>query len=320
MSKHRHRRKYEIGSFLKETFLKEAFYSLSHTTQSNKARKRVNFSKLVDCESFRKCSGSLPMMLGTDIDGQPFIADLTEMSHLCVGAVDTGDKRVCLNTILLSFLSRLHPKDLRLLLIDSKRNELADYADLPHLVHPVITEMTEAPNALHWAILEMDRRYELMHRLPSRDISQYNQKLAAYGSELPSDLADLQHLPYLVIVSSELEDMRRSSREIETKIVWLTRLGRGAGILVRLATQHADIKVFTRTIKDKFRWYISCIGEGDMLIKKDWSGHVQPVQAPSLSDDEVQAVVAHWRNSGIDISGLNQPTLLADSVSKLTSG
>lgn len=317
MSKHRHRRKYKIGSFLKETFLKEAFCSLSHTTQSNKARQKVNFSKLVDCECFRKCSDSLPMMLGMDIDGQPFIADLTKMSHLCVGAVDTGDKRGCLNTILLSFLSRLHPKDLRLLLIDSKCNDLADYANLPHLVHPVITEMNEASNALDWVMHEMDRRYELMYRLSSRDISQYNQKLAAYGSELPSDLADLQHLPYLVIASSELEDMRRASREIETQIVRLAKIARCAGIYLIVATQHADIKVFTRSIKDNFRWYISCTGEGNMLIKKNWFDCVQPVQAPFLSDDEVQAVVAHWRNRDIDVSGLNQPTLL--SVSKLTS-
>ena len=176
--------------------------------------------------------------------------------------------------------------------------------------------MSEAKNALDWAVHEMDRRYDAMARLGVRDVSSYNKKLAAFKNELPPDFADLEHMPYLVIVIDELADlMMTAAREVETYIVRLAQLARAAGIHMILATQRPSVDVVTGLIKANFPCRISfhvssaydsktildqkgaeqLLGRGDMLFK-DRSGRLQRLHGPFLSDDEVQAVVAHWKH------------------------
>lgn len=282
----------------------------------NIRREMVNFRELAATESFGKSRDPLPMILGKTITGKPFMADLTTMPHMLVAGATGAGKSVCLNGILISLLYRVQPDNLRLLLIDPKRIELAVYADVPHLVHPVVTEMSEAKNALDWAVHEMDRRYDAMARLGVRDVSSYNKKLAAFKKELPPDFADLEHMPYLVIVIDELADlMMTAAREVETYIVRLAQLARAAGIHMILATQRPSVDVVTGLIKANFPCRISfqvssaydsktildqkgaeqLLGRGDMLFK-DRSGRLQRLHGPFLSDDEVQAVVAHWKH------------------------
>ncbi|MDR2696448.1 MAG: DNA translocase FtsK 4TM domain-containing protein, partial [Deltaproteobacteria bacterium] len=131
----------------------------------NEIRETVNFRELLASEAFATQDLQLPMALGKDAAGRPVAADLSRMPHLLVAGATGAGKSVCLNSILLSFLYKLHPEDLQLLLVDPKRIELAVYAELPHLVHPVVTDMPQAKTALDWAVHEMDRRYESMARL-----------------------------------------------------------------------------------------------------------------------------------------------------------
>ncbi|WP_373886032.1 DNA translocase FtsK [Desulfovibrio legallii] len=281
----------------------------------NENRETVNFRELAASEAFRKGCGPLTMILGKDIAGQPYMADLTRMPHLLVAGATGAGKSVCLNGILISLLYRTQPEDLQLLLVDPKRIEMAVYADEPHLVHPVVTEMSEAKNALDWAVHEMDRRYEAMARLGVRNVAGFNQKLAAYKNDLPPDFADLEPLPYLVIVIDELADlMMTAAREVETSIVRLAQLARAAGIHMILATQRPSVDVVTGLIKANFPCRISfqvtskhdsrtildqvgaehLLGRGDMLFKPS-GGRLLRLHGPFLSDEDVQRVVGHWK-------------------------
>ena len=282
----------------------------------NDDREIVNFRELASSEDFRKGCGPLTMILGKDIAGRPFMADLTRMPHLLVAGATGAGKSVCLNGILLSLLYRTQPEEMRLLLVDPKRIEMAMYADEPHLIHPVVTEMSEAKNALDWAVHEMDQRYEAMARMGVRNVASYNQRLASYNGQLPPDLADLEPLPYLVIVIDELADlMMTAAREVETSIVRLAQLARAAGIHMILATQRPSVDVVTGLIKANFPCRISfqvtsrhdsrtildqagaehLLGRGDMLFKPS-GGHLQRLHGPFLSDEEVQNVVGYWKH------------------------
>lgn len=282
----------------------------------NDNRETVNFRELAASEEFRQGCGPLTMILGKDIAGRPFMADLSRMPHLLVAGATGAGKSVCLNGILASLLYRTQPQDMRLLLIDPKRIEMAVYADEPHLVHPVVTEMSEAKSALDWAVHEMDRRYEAMARLGVRNVAGFNQKLATFKNEMPPDMADLEPLPYLVIVIDELADlMMTAAREVETSIVRLAQLARAAGIHLILATQRPSVDVVTGLIKANFPCRISfqvtskhdsrtildqvgaehLLGRGDMLFKPS-GGRLQRLHGPFLSDEEVQNVVSHWKH------------------------
>lgn len=299
----------------------------------NEQRETVNFRELAASDAFRRGCGPLTMILGKDIAGHPAMADLTRMPHLLVAGATGAGKSVCLNAILVSLLYRTQPQDLRLLLIDPKRIELAVYADEPHLVHPVVTEMADAKNALEWAVQEMDNRYRSMARLGVRNVAAYNQKLATFKNALPPDLADLERLPYLVIVIDELADlMMTAAREVETSVVRLAQLARAAGIHMILATQRPSVDVVTGLIKANFPCRISfqvtsrhdsrtildqmgaeqLLGRGDMLFKPS-GGRLQRLHGPFLADEEVQAVVAHWKRQmapdyGVDFSQWNAAT------------
>ena len=281
----------------------------------NATRLMVNFRGLLEGDAFRKSDSPLTMALGKDISGHPFMADLSRMPHLLVAGATGAGKSVCLNSILLSFLYAARPEDVRLLLVDPKRIEMAAYADLPHLVHPVVTEMSHAKTALDWAVHEMDQRFAALGRLKVRGLAAYNQKLASFGKNLPPDYADLEPLPYLVIVIDELADlMLTAAREVETSIVRLAQLARAAGIHMILATQRPSVDVVTGLIKANFPCRISfqvtskhdsrtildtvgaeyLLGKGDMLFKHG-GGRLQRLHGPFVSDEEVQAVVSYWK-------------------------
>lgn len=281
----------------------------------NDIRETVNFRELAESPAFQQGEGPLTMILGKNIAGLPFMADLTRMPHMLVAGATGAGKSVCLNSILVSLLYKLPPRDMRLLLVDPKRIELAIYADLPHLVHPVVTEMDDAKNALDWAVQDMKKRYKTFERLGVRNIIAYHQKLASFGDTLPSGLEDLAHMPYLVIVIDELADlMMTAAREVETSIVRLAQLARAAGIHMILATQRPSVDVVTGLIKANFPCRISfqvtskhdsrtildqvgaehLLGRGDMLFKPS-GGRLLRLHGPFLSDEEVQAVASHWK-------------------------
>lgn len=281
----------------------------------NENRETVNFRELVESDAFARANGALTMILGKDIAGNPFMADLARMPHMLVAGATGAGKSVCLNSILISLLYRMSPQRLRLLLVDPKRIEMAVYADLPHLVHPVVTEMEDATNALAWAVAEMESRFKIFMRLGVRNIGAYHEKLASFKGHVPESLADLAPLPYMVIVIDELADlMLTAAREVEGKIQRLAQLARAAGIHMILATQRPSVDVVTGLIKAQFPCRISfqvssrhdsrtildemgaehLLGRGDMLFKPPGSRLLR-LHGPFLSDEEVQAVVEHWK-------------------------
>lgn len=286
----------------------------------NENRQTVNFRELVESRDFCESPGQLTMILGKDIAGRPYMADLAKMPHLLVAGATGAGKSVCLNSMLVSLLYRMRPKDMRLLLIDPKRIEMAVYADLPHLMHPVVTEMSDAKNALEWAVHEMERRFDTIRLLGARNVMAYNKKLASFKEEMQDGLspeyAQLEPFPYLVIVIDELADlMMTAARDVEASIMRLAALARAAAIHMIVATQRPSVDVVTGLIKANFSGRISfqvtskhdsrtildqggaehLLGRGDMLFRHS-GGRLQRLHGPYLSDEEVQSVVEYWKS------------------------
>lgn len=281
----------------------------------NQNRSTVNFRELVQSESFQRSPSLLTMALGKDIEGRPAVRDLATMPHVLVAGTTGSGKSVCLNSILVSFLYKASPNEVKLMLVDPKRVEMAMYSDLPHLVHPVVTETSLAKTALEWAVHEMDKRYDSLARLGVKNIKDFNKKINALGENRPPELADLCRLPYLVIVIDELADlMLTAGKDVEGCIVRLAQLARAAGIHLIVATQRPSVDVVTGLIKANFPCRISfqvankydsrtildsagaeqLLGKGDMLFKPT-GGKLQRLHGPFVTDEEVQAVADYWK-------------------------
>ncbi len=284
----------------------------------NDARAFVSFRELLEAPIFSNSASLLTLAIGKDIGGHPVAADLARMPHLLVAGSTGAGKSVCLNAFLLSLLYKATPDDLKLLLIDPKRVELAVYADLPHLVHPVVTESLLAKTALEWAVYEMDRRYTEIGKLSQlgvRNYVEYHQRLAQLSANKDERYADLEPFPYLVIIIDELADlMYTAGKDVQTAIVRLAQLARAAGIHLIVATQRPSVDVVTGLIKANFPCRISfqvtskhdsstildvggaerLLGKGDMLYKP--SGAIpQRLHGAYVSDEEVMAVVDYWK-------------------------
>jgi len=281
----------------------------------NEKRQTVSLREVIEHPVFGMARSPLTLALGKDIQGVPQVADLAAMPHLLVAGATGAGKSVCLNGFLVSILYKATPDKVKLLLIDPKRIELAIYSELPHLVHPVVTDMSLAKSALEWAMYEMDSRYEILARLGVRNIEGFNQKLEEMGDKRPEEFAELTPLPYLVIVIDELADlMLTAAKEVETSIVRLAQLARAAGIHMILATQRPSVDVVTGLIKANFPTRISfqvtsrhdsrtildtvgaerLLGKGDMLYKSG-GAKLRRLHGAYVDEREIEAVVAHWK-------------------------
>jgi len=282
----------------------------------NERRQTVSLREIIEHPVFTMAKSPLTLALGKDIQGSPQIADLAAMPHLLVAGATGAGKSVCLNGFLVSILFKATPEKVKLLLIDPKRIELAIYSDLPHLVHPVVTDMSLAKSALEWAMCEMDSRYETLARLGVRNIEGFNLKLAEMGDKRPEEMADLAPMPYLVIVIDELADlMMTAAKDVEMCIVRLAQLARAAGIHMILATQRPSVDVVTGLIKANFPTRISfqvtsrhdsrtildtvgaerLLGKGDMLYKSGVS-KLRRMHGAYVDEAEIEAVVAYWKS------------------------
>ncbi len=295
----------------------------------NDERANVSFRELIEGNAFHNATSLLTMALGKNISGSPVAADLAKMPHLLIAGATGAGKSVCINSILISLLYKAKPDEMKLLLIDPKRIELAIYDDLPHLVHPVVTEMELAKNALLWAIEEMNRRFRLLRDVKVRNITSYNEKVEAMpqtplSEELQNsspyaedtEVAYHKHIPYLVIIIDELADLIMShGKDVESSIVRLAQLARAAGIHIILATQRPSVDVVTGLIKANFPCRISfqvtqkvdsrtildvagaetLLGKGDMLFKPG-GGKLQRLHGAFVPDDDVTKVVEYWKN------------------------
>ena len=295
----------------------------------NHNREIVNFREIASTETFREASRkmALPLIVGKDTTGRPYIADLAKMPHLLVAGATGQGKSVCLNAMLTSLLLEKTPDELKLLLVDPKRVEMGMYEDESHLVHPVVKEVQDAKNALNWAVHEMDERYTRMSRLNTKNITGYNQRLASLQGKLPPDLEDLEPMPYIAIVIDELADlMLQCRKDVEPCIIRLAQLARACGIHMVIATQRPSVDVVTGLIKANFPCRIcfrvssrqdsmttlgtsgaeKLLGNGDMFYNPN-GGQLTRLHGPFLRDEEVQAVVDYWKKQakpeyGVDFS------------------
>lgn len=278
----------------------------------NEFRQSVCLREILESEAFQKSKSKLTMAIGKDIQGTPVVADLARMPHLLVAGATGAGKSVGLNAMILSILFKAKPDEVKFLLVDPKRIELAVYADLPHLVHPVVTDMSLAKSALDWAVAEMDGRYEAMANLGVRHIAAYQQKVA---DMTPEEAAEQRPMPYLVIIIDELADlMLTAAKEVEVSIVRLAQLARASGIHMILATQRPSVDVVTGLIKANFPCRISfqvtskhdsrtildsvgaehLLGQGDLLFKPS-AGKLQRMHGAFVRDEEISDVVTAWR-------------------------
>lgn len=272
----------------------------------NRKRQNVN---LGDVLPYVK-GGPLELAIGRDAEGTPVVADLAKMPHLLIAGTTGSGKSVMINSIITTLLMRALPEDVRLIMVDPKRVELAGYNGLPHLYVPVVTEPKQAASALQWAVSEMERRLKVFERLNVRKISTYNEKQAAGEFEHYDNPP--QKMPYLVIIIDELSDlMMVAGKDVEASIVRVAQLGRAAGIHLIVATQRPSSNVVTGLIKANITNRIAfnvatgidsrviidqmgaekLTGLGDMLFSKvDW-GKPRRIQGCFVSDDEINEIV-----------------------------
>ena len=272
----------------------------------NRKRQNVN---LGDVLPYAK-GGPLELAIGRDAEGTPVVADLAKMPHLLIAGTTGSGKSVMINSIITTLLMRALPEDVRLIMVDPKRVELAGYNGLPHLYVPVVTEPKQAASALQWAVSEMERRLKVFERLNVRKISTYNEKQAAGEFEHYDNPP--QKMPYLVIIIDELSDlMMVAGKDVEASIVRIAQLGRAAGIHLIVATQRPSSNVVTGLIKANITNRIAfnvatgidsrviidqmgaekLTGLGDKLFYKvDW-GKPRRIQGCFVSDDEINEIV-----------------------------
>ena len=300
----------------------------------NSAREMVRLIELLETPAYRDPNGLITMAMGKDISGNPVLTDLAKAPHMLVAGTTGSGKSVAVNAMILSMLLKYTPDELRLILIDPKQLELANYNDIPHLLTPVVTDMKDAVNALNWCVNEMERRYKLMSFLKIRKLADYNRKVEeaiANGEDLidptwkPSDSATqeraprLQPLPSIVIVADEFADMiMQVGKKAEEMITRLAQKSRAAGIHLLLATQRPSVDVITGLIKANIPTRVALrvnskidsrtildaggaedlLGHGDMLFLGPGKIEPERVHGAFISDDEVNRICDAWRERG----------------------
>ncbi|MDR1395493.1 MAG: DNA translocase FtsK 4TM domain-containing protein, partial [Deltaproteobacteria bacterium] len=218
----------------------------------NPNRQLVCLREVLESCEFQNSPSPLSLALGVDITGQPVVRDLVRMPHLLIAGATGSGKSVCLDSLIMSIFYKSSPLEVRFLMIDPKCVELAQYQDLPHLLHPVLTDPEEATVALKWAVSEMDLRYKLMAEKGVRQITKYNDliKYELAQSRRSEEGDPPQTLPYLVIIIDELSDlMLTAAKEVEVSITRLAAKARASGIHLILATQRPSVDVLTGVIK-----------------------------------------------------------------------
>ena len=287
----------------------------------NKENVTVSFRELVESEEFQKHPSRISFCVGKDIAGKVTVADIAKMPHLLIAGATGSGKSVCINTIIMSILYKADPKDVKLIMVDPKVVELSVYNGIPHLMIPVVTDPKKAAGALHWAVTEMDDRYQKFAEAGVRDLKGYNAKI----DTLPTIDGDPkpEKLPQIVIIIDELADlMMVAAGEVEEAICRLAQLARACGIHLIIATQRPSVNVITGLIKANMPSRIAfavtsgidsrtildmngaekLLGKGDMLF--DPQGVPKPirVQGAFVSDKEVSDVVNYIKEQNGQVS------------------
>ena len=295
----------------------------------NPKRQTVKLSEIISSQPYNDMGSPLTVTLGKDIGGLPVVADLAKMPHLLVAGTTGSGKSVGVNAMILSMLYKSEPDHVRLIMVDPKMLELSIYEGIPHLLAPVVTDMKQAANALHWCVTEMEKRYKLMSAMGVRNIAGLNAKIKEAekkGEFIPNPLTltpetpePLKHMPYIVVFIDELADlMMVVGKKVEEQIARLAQKARAAGIHLVLATQRPSVDVITGLIKANIPTRIAfqvsskidsrtildqmgaeaLLGQGDMLYLAPGTGYPTRVHGAFVSDDEVHRVVEHLKSTG----------------------
>lgn len=289
----------------------------------NKKAADVRMRGILESSAWTKAEEPLTFAVGKDISGDPMIGELNKMPHVLIAGQTGSGKSVMINTLLCSLLYRNAPSDMKLILVDPKQVEMAPYADIPHLLTPVIVEPEKTISALKWAVNEMERRYSLLAEEKVRDIKSYNAKIKQRGKHVAVQDEDgnMQEvdegtMPYIVIVIDELADlMMMAARDVEALIVRIAQKARAVGIHLVLATQRPSVDVITGLIKANIPARIAftvasqvdsrtildqigaekLLGQGDMLMKTATMPKPKRVQGAWVMDEEVAKITDHLR-------------------------
>ncbi len=291
----------------------------------NKGSSLVVLRDILESKEFKNSASPVTMAFGREASGKVIVADLTRMPHLLIAGATGSGKSVCINDIIMSMVYKSSPQEVRFILVDPKMVEMTMYGSLPHLLIPVVNEPKKAAGAMRWAVKEMTDRYKAFSEQNARNLDRFNER-----AEKPED-----KLPRIVIIIDELADlMMIAPDEVEDSIRRIAQLGRAAGIHLILATQRPDATVITGLIKanipSRAAFAVSSatnsriildmggaeklLGHGDMLFHPDGSAKPTRLQCAFVSDEEVERIVAHFRESASRPSFSDQ---ILDDVSSL---
>ena len=319
----------------------------------NEDRDVVALGDILTSKESKKATHPLELAVGRDIKGQALMLNLATTPHLLIAGATGAGKSSCINAMVTSVLMRTTPDQVRLILIDPKRVEMGQYEGVPHLLTAPVTDPKKAANALHWAVREMERRYDILSNCGFRDIAGYN---AAYDrDELPvmnygeGDDREYERLPFIMVVVDELSDlMMVAARDVEDSICRLAQMARAVGIHLVVATQRPSVNVITGVIKAnipaRLAFAVSSladsrvildqqgaerlVGKGDMLLLGPSSSTPQRIQGAWVEESEVREVVATW-NSQLDnmeehevehnLSDVMEPSVAKEPVADITA-
>jgi S-DNA-T family DNA segregation ATPase FtsK/SpoIIIE len=274
----------------------------------NKVVATITLREVLESEEFKNSKSNLTLATGRDVAGIPIVVDLKQTPHLLMSGATGSGKSVLINAMILSLLYRNSPKNLSLILIDPKRVEFAHYNGIPHLLSPIIYDVDKAVSALRWALAEMDRRFYLLQENASRNIEVYNENH-------PNE-----KLPHIVIFIDELSDlMAQVTNEVEAAVVRLAKMSRAVGIHMVMATSRPSVDVITGLIKANIPSRIGLttasdidsqtiidtvgaeklLGKGDILFRSDENGNLKRIQAPLVTDEEINKITDFLKAEGI---------------------
>lgn len=282
----------------------------------NLDRERVRLKDLFAMGQSQIERMALPMCLGKDASGNPLIEDLSRVPHMLIAGTTGSGKSVCINSIIMTLLMTKRPDEVKMIMVDPKMVEMQDYKAIPHLMAPIIDDMTKAESILEWACGKMDERYEIMSEASVRNIKDYNrltkeQIIERFNATTEDDKAKLVFkMPYIVIIIDELADLMMTSKEVEGHIVRIAQKARAVGIHLILATQRPEAQVVTGLIKSNMPGRICfqvrsrldsrimldqsggelLLGQGDMMMLKPTGGGLIRAQGAFVDDKEIKNV------------------------------
>ena len=267
----------------------------------------ISIREMLESKEFINSKSNLAFAVGKDIGGKTIVGDISKMPHLLIAGSTGSGKSVCINTIVMSIIYKADPNDVKLIMIDPKVVELSVYNGIPHLCIPVVTDPKKAAAALHWAEIEMDRRFEIFANYSTRNIEGYNKEVERLKDTEPN----LRRMPHIVVIVDELADlMMVASHDVETSICRLAQKARACGIHLIIATQRPSVDVITGLIKanipSRIAFAVSSqvdsrtildsqgaeklLGKGDMLFFPQGLAKPIRVQGAFVSDGEVARV------------------------------